>query len=55
MSGLKIKRRGQELKIVLGGIAARAPRHDLDLIQLIAKAYLLRTELERAARGHDSG
>ena len=43
---LTIKRRGQEMKMVIGGLKKKNSNADPALIKLIAKAHLLKTELE---------
>ena len=43
---LTIKRRGQEMKMVIGGLEKKNSNADPALIKLIAKAHLLKTELE---------
>jgi len=43
---MMIRRRGQEMKMVIGELEKKNPNPDPALIKLIAKAYLLKTELE---------
>ena len=43
---MTIRRRGQEMKMVIGGAHKKASHPDVALIKLIAKAHLLKTELE---------
>ena len=43
---INVKRRGQELRLVIGGQKSIAPKPDHSLIKLIAKAHLLKIELE---------
>jgi len=43
---MTIRRRGQEMKMVIGGLEKKNSSPDSALIQLIAKAHLLKSELE---------
>jgi len=43
---MTIRRRGQEMKMVIGGLERKPSNPDPALIKLIAKAHLLKTELE---------
>lgn len=43
---MTIRRRGQEMKMVIGGQTSNTSNRDDALIKLIAKAHLLKTELE---------
>jgi len=43
---LTIRRRGQEMKLVIGGLMANTENRNEALIKLVATAHLLRTELE---------
>jgi DNA invertase Pin-like site-specific DNA recombinase len=43
---IRLRKRGQEMKLVLGGIKSQTANKDQTLIALIAKAHLLREELE---------
>ena len=43
---MDIRRRGQEMKMVIGGQELRASNPEDVLIKLVAKAHLLKTELE---------
>jgi replication initiation and membrane attachment protein DnaB len=42
----EVRRRGQELKLIIGGKQAEAKRTDMSLIKLMAKAHLLKHEIE---------
>lgn len=46
---ISIRKRGQEKKLVIGGLAARSAKVDQSLIKLIAKAHLLKTNLQSGA------
>lgn len=43
---IELRKRGQEMKLVLGGVTSQPASKDQVLIALIAKAHLLRDELE---------
>jgi len=43
---MTIRRRGQEMKMVIGGLESKPSNPDNALIKLIAKAHLLKAELE---------
>lgn len=45
----EVRRRGQELKLIIGGKQAEEKRTDMSLIKLIAKAHLLKNEIETGA------
>lgn len=45
----EVRRRGQELKLIIGGKHAEEKRTDMSLIRLIAKAHLLKIEIETGA------
>ena len=45
----EVRRRGQELKFIIGGKQAEEKRTDMSLIRLIAKAHLLKNEIETGA------
>ena len=48
---MNIKRRGQELKLVIGGIENTSRKPDEALIKLISRAFALRTGLETGEYG----
>ena len=43
---ISIRRRGQEMKLVIGGLEANTGNRNETLVKLVANAHLLRTELE---------
>jgi len=43
---MTVKRRGHEMKIIIGGQSQQASNRDPALIRLVAKAHLLRLHLE---------
>ena len=45
----EVRRRGQELRLVIGGKQAEEKRTDMSLIKLIAKAHFLKHEIETGA------
>jgi len=46
---MTIRRRGQEMKMVIGGEMPQSPNLDQALIKLLAKAYLLKTRLDNGS------